>query len=232
MGGTGWRRVRAGVEPRFTTYAGDPVAFILGANVHRRHLSQGQKAMALAKAQTFSSGKFQRKGEVAKDLGLGGSHLSRAITVLTYAPDLVDAVLSGETQLTAAYTVARQRKDPDVLLATLELSRITLDRRFRQRPGDPEAIAAYRRAYRRGEQLPPLNIVNIGGALCLVDGWMRYEALVQIGAETTSCRITQGTIADAYGAAAIANAKHGLPLTVADKRWHVFMGLSARLRDG
>jgi len=39
----------AGVEPRFIEYTGDsPVAFIIGANLARRHLDKGQKiAMAL-----------------------------------------------------------------------------------------------------------------------------------------------------------------------------------------
>jgi hypothetical protein len=40
---------RVGVEPHFDTLNGiDPVAFILAQNVTRRHLSTGQKAMALA----------------------------------------------------------------------------------------------------------------------------------------------------------------------------------------
>src|SRR5580765_7417191 len=37
----------AGVEPTFTTLNGhDPVAFILSANIQRRHLSKGQQAAA------------------------------------------------------------------------------------------------------------------------------------------------------------------------------------------
>lgn len=104
--------VRAGVEPRFADLPADadPVAYILSANVQRRHMNQGQRAMALAKAQTFSSGKFQRKGAVAKSMGLSGAHLSRAITVLEHAPELVDDVLSDVVSLTEAYAIARARK--------------------------------------------------------------------------------------------------------------------------
>ena len=43
----------AGVAPTFATYRGDAISFIVSANVRRRHLSKGQAAMALAKAQRF-----------------------------------------------------------------------------------------------------------------------------------------------------------------------------------
>src|SRR5262245_6875840 len=43
---------RAGVEPYFWTYTGDDVAaFIVSTNIHRRHLTQGQRAMAIVKAR-------------------------------------------------------------------------------------------------------------------------------------------------------------------------------------
>src|SRR5262245_14416292 len=41
----------AGVEPRFTSLGErDPVAYILSANIHRRHLTKSQQAMAIALA--------------------------------------------------------------------------------------------------------------------------------------------------------------------------------------
>ena len=68
----------AGVEPRSTTLpdGADPVAYVLSANVARRHLSPGQRAMAIAQAQTFSSGTFHRKGEIARRAGVSASSLS------------------------------------------------------------------------------------------------------------------------------------------------------------
>ena len=104
----------AGVEPHAIVLPEetDEVAFIISANVARRHLTKGQCAMAIARAQTFSSGKFQHKGEVAHAAGLSGAHLSRAITVSEHAPDLVDLVLSGKVSLNDAYDVARERKTP------------------------------------------------------------------------------------------------------------------------
>jgi len=38
----------AEVDPTFTVYDGDPVAYVLSANVNRRNLSKGQRAMAVA----------------------------------------------------------------------------------------------------------------------------------------------------------------------------------------
>ena len=38
----------AGIEPRYKLYKGDPVAFILAANIHRRHLNGGQVALIIA----------------------------------------------------------------------------------------------------------------------------------------------------------------------------------------
>ena len=102
----------AGVAPRFVDLpaGADPVAYILSANIARRHLSQGQRAMVVAKAQEFSPGKSQRKGQVAKAAGLSGPLLSRAITVLEYAPPLADPVLTGDLSLNDAYSAARWNK--------------------------------------------------------------------------------------------------------------------------
>ena len=98
----------AGVEPRYTTLNGvDPVSFILSANVARRHLSKGQRAMAVAKAMDFSSGKSQGKGAAARAAGVSGSHLSRAIAVVAHAPGLVEPVLGDRRSLNDAYAIVR-----------------------------------------------------------------------------------------------------------------------------
>ena len=100
---------RAEVEPAFTTLNGqDPVAFIISCNVTRRHLSKGQQAMAVARAQCFL--KKQSLRSVAGDGGVSYAQVSYAKTVIEYAPDLADAVLSGATPLNDAYNEARQRK--------------------------------------------------------------------------------------------------------------------------
>lgn len=63
----------AGVEPHFSEYAGDsPVAFIIGANLARRHLEKGQKiALAIEIEPHFAEEAKRRHDEQAKrNLGL------------------------------------------------------------------------------------------------------------------------------------------------------------------
>jgi ParB-like nuclease domain len=49
--------VRAGIEPRFTTYTGDdPVGFVISKNLQRRHLTASQRAIIAAKLATMRQG--------------------------------------------------------------------------------------------------------------------------------------------------------------------------------
>jgi len=93
----------AKIEPAFTTYNGnDPEGYAIAVNVERRSLSQGQKAIIIARANK----RYRRNtfSEVSKQ------RVSHARTVLEYAPDLVDAVVSGARSLDEAYKIAQQRK--------------------------------------------------------------------------------------------------------------------------
>ena len=57
----------AGVEPRFETYTGnDPVAFIISANLRRRHLNESQRALIAAKLATLAHGGDRRSDQAAK----------------------------------------------------------------------------------------------------------------------------------------------------------------------
>jgi ParB-like nuclease domain len=85
---------RAEIEPSFETLDGqDPVAFILSNNVHRRHLSRGQQAMAIAFAHPEQQQGKKRtsieKSEVAE------SRIRKARQVLKASRELAMAVLRG-----------------------------------------------------------------------------------------------------------------------------------------
>jgi len=108
--------VLAGVEPHYVTLPEgvDPVTYILSANVQRRMLTSGQRAMAVALARSFflseklhvnrftASGQMSQRALAANEAGTTQSYVSMACTVIEYAPHLVDQVLEGG-RLTEAY---------------------------------------------------------------------------------------------------------------------------------
>ncbi len=97
----------ADVEPRFTTLDDhDPVAFIISANVHRRHLSKGQCAMAVAVGCLESK---QTIRAIEKETGIPNSMIAQANVVMREAPELVEKVLAGG-RLDEAYNYAVDRR--------------------------------------------------------------------------------------------------------------------------
>jgi len=107
----------AQVEPRFTTYEGSAeTSYIVAKNINRRHLSQGQRAMILAKIRenrepdSHHDTEYNTIATIAKEHGVGKDRLSHANVVLQYAPDQVDMVVRGEETLDGAYAIARERK--------------------------------------------------------------------------------------------------------------------------
>lgn len=105
----------AGVDPTWEPYDGDAIAFIVEVNSERRHLTTGQRAMAVAIGLVANgarkNGKFKR-GSVPDNTGtsVGGNRWTDAVRqagiVMDHAPDLADAVLAGTTKLDAAHKEA------------------------------------------------------------------------------------------------------------------------------
>jgi N6-adenosine-specific RNA methylase IME4/ParB-like chromosome segregation protein Spo0J len=108
----------AGIEPRFVPLEDgkDPVAFVVSANLARRHLSESQRAMAAVELATFghggdrrSSGKFAgwSQERAAKDLNVSERSVRTAVEVKEHgAPELVQAVRRGDVSVSAAADVA------------------------------------------------------------------------------------------------------------------------------
>jgi ParB-like chromosome segregation protein Spo0J len=121
---------QAGVTPTFQVYHGaDVVDFIVRLNVHRRHLTTGQKAMAAtdllpiyeveakarqahgltAPGQTLGAGLPQAstrapraRDRAAAALGTSGKAVAQAKRVTEKAPDLADKVRAGTVALDTA----------------------------------------------------------------------------------------------------------------------------------
>jgi len=62
------------------------------------------------------------------------------------------------------------------------------------------------------DQLPPVDVVDDKGTLILCDGFHRLEAGLRLGRENVFAEVRKGDRAYAVERAAVANAKHGLPL--------------------
>jgi hypothetical protein len=103
---------RAGVEPRIEELDGqDPIAYIISNNITRRHLTKGQRAMAIAKIYPDAA-TLKRKGAGSlqtKEHTNAGT-ISQARTVLAWLPQVADAVLAGAKSLGEAYAEAQAVK--------------------------------------------------------------------------------------------------------------------------
>lgn len=79
----------AGVEPSFTTYDGDdPEGYALAVNIARRHLTKGQQAMVIAKADNLY--KLNNQVALARETGIPQPRFSQAKTIVENAPDLIE----------------------------------------------------------------------------------------------------------------------------------------------
>lgn len=96
----------AGVEPSFEELDGqEPVAYILSANLARRHMTAGEKAITAARLQIAIEGR-----ELARIVGVDPARISEATQILDHAPDQADQVLVGALPFSKALDEARTRK--------------------------------------------------------------------------------------------------------------------------
>jgi hypothetical protein len=105
----------AGIEPATVLFEGDdPRAYIIAANISRRHLTKGQQAMAVAMIYPVpeKGGRGKKKTMDETSTLFSPKRLQLARTVLAHSPDLAQAVLAGSKLLDAAYDEARKAKKP------------------------------------------------------------------------------------------------------------------------
>lgn len=108
---------RAGVEPRFREYEGDQaklVSFVVSLNLHRRHLSESQRAMVAAKIANLKDGQRAAsieapvtQNEAAEMLNVSRASVQRAEKVQQDGvPELVEKVEAGEMSVSHAAQIA------------------------------------------------------------------------------------------------------------------------------
>ena len=117
--------LNVGVKPRFVEFAGDdPLAFVLSANLKRRHLSVGERAAIALKISQMQPGKrtdrepLPKREEVAPTqkeaaarTGVSAQDVSDLKKVADESPALFKKVATGSVSLGAAVTqVAEARK--------------------------------------------------------------------------------------------------------------------------
>jgi N6-adenosine-specific RNA methylase IME4/ParB-like chromosome segregation protein Spo0J len=142
----------AGVRPWFKPFDGvDPLAFVVSANLKRRHLTESQRAMVAARLATLRDG--QRAdlveglpiGRAATLLNVGDRSVARAREVLEHgAPELQRAVDQGAIAVSTASDIAARPIDEQseiVARGVPEILRIS------------KLIRAERTEMRRAEQL-------------------------------------------------------------------------------
>jgi hypothetical protein len=110
---------KAKVAPVFVTYDGDaPELFVISANVHRRHMTIGQRAMitaiALDSVGKRRNGRWTR-GSVPASSGPGSNgwpqRMAEAGMVLDANPALADDVVAGKVSLNYAAIAIRPRPE-------------------------------------------------------------------------------------------------------------------------
>lgn len=126
-GGTRYRAcVAAGVEPVFCEFGGgNLVSFVLSANLHRRHMTQGQQAAIVASAQDWAKaqpeGRPQKPGNVAAfstvaeraaQSGAGERTQRMADKVAKADPALARKVAHGEVSLPKAVRQVDAKPEP------------------------------------------------------------------------------------------------------------------------
>ncbi len=85
----------AGIEPEVQELNGQDInAYIIASNINRRHMTKGQRAMAVAKIYPDTQ-QGKKTSLKINEVSVSSGYIRQARTVLKHLPDLADNVLSG-----------------------------------------------------------------------------------------------------------------------------------------
>ena len=103
----------AGVEPRFEPRDGDAVAFIVSANLARRNMTKGQRAMAYAfiYPEPEKGGRGKKSQNCCETQQFSKHRLSNARQVLKHSRPYAEQVLAGSMSLDEALLKVRQAQN-------------------------------------------------------------------------------------------------------------------------
>lgn len=110
----------AGFTPETRLYDGDdPAAFVLSANVSRRHMTTGQQAMStalvLVDAGKRENGRWKRGSlptlDSTESRNTWQAAMTQAGVILDHAPELAEHVVNGEAALDKAFQEAERVRD-------------------------------------------------------------------------------------------------------------------------
>jgi hypothetical protein len=160
----------AGIEPDTDTYLGyDLAEYVIDANITRRNMSTGARAMATAlvlqAAGRRENGRWKRGSvDISESANNSGwkDRLKECGIVLDFKPDLAAAVVSGDLALDAAYQQANEIRNSEQRDQIMEKERI-------RREKDEAAAEAE---------------LNAGIVADLTMAGSRYAALIEDGTMT------------------------------------------------
>lgn len=139
---------------------GEPLAFVLSLNLHRRHLSESQRAMVAAKLESFRHGGARQNSDkqdanlrldrkaAAEALHVSERSVNSAAKVRDRgAPELVEKVTSGEVAVSAAAEIATLP-----IREQLRIIRENNPREFRQAVKEHRGVQQAEKKERRAER--------------------------------------------------------------------------------
>ena len=81
-----------------------------------------------------------------------------------------------------------------------------------------KTVDEYAQAMQDGTNFPPIELIDEGLFYFIADGHHRYEAAKKLGQESIEANVKQGNLRDALLIGLSENNKHGLRLSIGDRR--------------